>query len=259
MTDPEESPRDPTSRPTSHPSSHRTMGKGPIIGSVTVHSAAILLAWWMAAVSPLVPDFITYEIELISPPAAEFGEQTTPPPPEDLVIETPFEPEPEPEEEIPPVTVEDDTPAEETPQAEVPAPPPDVEVVEDPGPPTSQDPDPDVETPGEDLNVRIEGLRRDYPAYYNNIISEMDRCIRWRGAEDLEAKVYFVINRDGSVSGVDILEPSRSIAFDIQAMSAAECAGRPNGLGPLPEALGFDRLRVGFTITHQARRGSDTE
>jgi outer membrane biosynthesis protein TonB len=234
------------------------MEKGPIIGSVTVHSAAIFLAWWLAAVPPQVADFVTYEIELISPPAAEFGEQTTPPPPEDLVIETPFDPVPEPEEEIPPVTVEDDTPAEETPEPEVTAPPPDVEVVDDQRPVTSPDPAPDVETPGEDLNVRMEGLRRDYPAYYNNIIRQMDRCIRWRGDEDMQAKVYFVINRDGSVSGVDILEPSRSIAFDIQAMSAAECAGRPNSLGRLPEALGFDRLRVSFTITHQARRGSDS-
>ncbi len=156
------------------------------------------------------------------------------------------------------MTVEEETPAEETPRPEAPAPPPEVEVVDDPGPPTSPDPDPDVETPGEDLNVRMEGLRRDYPEYYDNIIRQMDRCIRWRGDEDLRAKVYFVINRDGSVSAVDILEPSRSIAFDIQAMGAAECAGRPNRLGPLPDALGFDQLRVGFTITHQARRGSDS-
>ena len=250
MTGPETDPRQP---------SRRAMGKGPVIGSVAVHSVAILLAWLAAASSPEVPDFVLIEIEFISPPAAELGDETTPPPPEELVIETPLDPVPEPQEEIPPVTVEEETPVEETPRPEETAPPPDVEVVEDLGPTTSPDPDPDVETPGEDLNVRMEGLRRDYPEYYNNIIRQMDRCIRWRGNEDLHAQVYFVINRDGSVSGVDILEPSRSIAYDIQAMEAAECAGRPGRLGSLPETLSFDRLEVKFNIDHQARPGSDSE
>jgi len=203
------------------------------------------------------PDFVVFEIELISPPAAELGERT-PPPPEELVIETPFDPVPEPQEETPPAVIEEEPPAEEPPQPEETAAPPDVEPVVDPIAPTSPDPDPDVETPGEDLNVRMAGIRRDYPEYYNNIIRQMQRCFRWRGEEDLRATVYFVIDRDGSVSEVDILESSRSIAFDIEAMGAAECAGRPNSLGRLPEALGFDRLGVGFTITNQARPGSDS-
>ena len=75
----------------------------------------------------------------------------------------------------------------------------------------------------------------------------------------MRAKVYFVINRDGSVSEVDIVESSRSIAFDIEAMGAAECAGSRGRLGPLPEALPFDRLPVNFTFTPRARPGSDSE
>ena len=166
---------------------------------------------------------------------------------------------PEVEQPDPPVTVEDDTPAEGTPEPEVTAPPPDVEVVDDQGPVTSPDPDPDVETPGEDLNVRMAGIRRDYPEYYNNIIRQMQRCFRWRGEEDLRATVYFVIDRDGSVSEVDILESSRSIAFDIEAMGAAECAGSRNRLGPLPEALPFDRLPILFKFDPRAGRGLDSE
>ena len=118
--------------------------------------------------------------------------------------------------------VEEEAPAEEPPQPEETVAPPDVEPVEDPAPPASPDPDPDVETPGEDLNVRMEGVRRDYPEYYNNIIRQMQRCFRWRGDEDLRATVYFVIDQDGSVANVDILESSGSIAFDIEAMGAAE-------------------------------------
>ena len=252
MTDPEAPEAAPRRQP------RQTVGKGPVVGSVFVHTSAIFLAWWASAAPAQVPDFVAFEIELISPPAAELGERTTPPP-EELVIETPLDPVPEPQEEIPPAVIEEEAPADEPPTPEETVAPPDVELVDDPEPPTSPNPDPDVETPGEDLNVRLEGLRRDYPVYYENIIRQMQRCFRWRGEEDLRAKVYFVINRDGSVSEVDILESSRSIAFDIEAMGAAECAGDRGRLGPLPEALPFDRLPVSFTFSPQARRGSDSE
>ena len=236
---------------------HQTVGKGPVIGSAMVHTAAIFLAWWTSAVPHEVPDFVVFEIELISPSAAELGERTTPPP-EELVIETPLDRVPEPQEEAPAV-IEEEAPAEEPPQPEETVVPPDVEPVEDPEPPTSPNPDPDVETPGEDLNVRMEGIRRDYPEYYNNVIRQMQRCFRWRGEEDLRATVYFVINRDGSVDEVDILESSRSIAFDIEAMGAAECAGSRDRLGPLPEALPFDRLPILFKFDPQSGRGSNDE
>ena len=251
MTDPEAPEAAPRRQP------RQTVGKGPVVGSVFVHTSAIFLAWWASAAPAQVPDFVAFEIELISPPAAELGERTTPPP-EELVIETPLDPVPEPQEAIPPAVIEEEAPADEPPTPEETVAPPDVELVDDPEPPTSPDPDPDVETPGEDLNVRLEGLRRDYPVYYENIIRQMQRCFRWRGEEDLRAKVYFVINRDGSVSEVDILESSRSIAFDIEAMGAAECAGDRGRLGPLPEALPFDRLPVSFTFSPRAGRGSDS-
>ena len=251
MTDPEAPEAAPRRQP------RQTVGKGPVVGSVFVHTSAIFLAWWASAAPAQVPDFVAFEIELISPPAAELGERTTPPP-EELVIETPLDPVPEPQEEIPPAVIEEEAPADEPPTPEETVAPPDVELVDDPEPPTSPNPDPDVETPGEDLNVRLEGLRRDYPVYYENIIRQIQRCFRWRGEEDLRAKVYFVINRDGSVSEVDILESSRSIAFDIEAMGAAECAGDRGRLGPLPEALPFDRLPVSFTFSPRAGRGSDS-
>lgn len=233
----------------------QSIGKGPVMGSAVIHGVAIFLAWWTAAVSSATPEFLVFEIELISPPAAELGEPTPPPPPEELVIETPLDPLPEPPEETPPVVPEEPV-TDEPPRPEGTPATPDVEPVADPVAPTSPDPDPDVETPGEDLNVRMEGIRRDYPEYYNNIIRQMQRCFRWRGDENLHAAVYFVINRDGSVSEVDILESSRSIAFDIEAMGAAECAGSRNRLGPLPDDLPFDRLPVRFEFDPRSGRRS---
>ena len=258
MTVPEEAPR---REPRAERQPRQTVGKGPVLGSAFIHIVAIFLAWWTSAATPPVPDFITFEIELISPPAAELGEQT-PPPPEELVIETPLDPVPEPLEEIAPTVIEEELP-EETPVEEPPVPeqtvtPPDVELVDDVEPAASPDPDPDVETPGEQLNIRMAGVQRDYPVYYNNILRQMERCFRWRGADDLRARVYFVINRDGSVSDVDILEPSRSITFDIEAMGAAECAGRPGRLGPLPDELPFDRFPVVFYFEPRSGRDADS-
>lgn len=209
-----------------------------------IHCLAIGLAWWTTAIERDVPNFIVYEIELVSPPAAELGDPN-PPPPEELVIETPEEVFPEPQEEEPPPVIEDDPPPREDPKPEEMAAPPEPEE-EDPAPATSPDPDPEVETPGEDLNVRMEGVRRDYPEYYNNIIRQMQRCFRWRGADVYSASVYFVINRDGTVSGIDVLVSSKNTPFDIEAMGAAECAGNRGRLGPLPEELPFEQLPVRF-------------
>ena len=86
---------------------HQAVGKGPVIGSAIVHTAAIFLAWGTSAATSEIPDFVVFEIELISPPAAELGERT-PPPPEELVIETPLDPVPEPQEETPPVVIEEE-------------------------------------------------------------------------------------------------------------------------------------------------------
>ena len=237
---------------------HDPVGKGPVLGSALVHGLAIFLAWWTSAMGGReVPNFIVYEIELVSPPAAELGDPT-PPPPEELVIETPEEVVPEPQEETLPPVVEDEPPAEEDPRPEEVTTPPEPDAV-DPVPATSPDPDPDVETPGEDLNVRMEGVRRDYPEYYNNIIRQMRRCFRWRGADDLRASIYFIINRDGTVSGIDVLESSNNTPFDIEAMGAAECAGSRARLGPLPEDLPFDRLPVVFIFTPRIGSGTDLD
>ena len=232
---------------------HERVGKGPVAGSVLIHCMAIFLAWWTSAIEREVPNFIVYEIELVSPPAAELGDPT-PPPPQELVVETPEEAAPEPQEEEPPPVIEEaDPPPREQPRPEEMAAPPEPD--EDPTPAMSPDPDPDVETPGEDLNVRMEGLRLDYPVYYENIIRQMQRCFRWRGSDDYRASIYFVINRDGSVSGIDVLESSGNTAFDIEAMGAAECAGSRARLGPLPEELPVNRLPIVFKFDPKSGRG----
>jgi len=227
-----------------HPSDRLSMA-----GSVAVHTVVILLAWWssVAARPPLV--FESYEIELVSPPTTQVAEEIQPAQ-EELVVERP-DPEPPVEQEEAPVTQPDPPPPDPTPEAarDDPEPPP-PEPEEEAQPATTQDP-PEEATreSGEDINVRIEGLRRDYPAYYDNIIRQIQRCFagRWRGQGSWETTVYFVIGVDGTATGLDFVTRSGNTSFDFEAMGAVECAGRGR-FGALPDDLPYERLPIQFTF-----------
>lgn len=242
------------------------MSSGPdrtaVLLSAAVHFLLFLLVWWTETVRPSPVEFVAYDIELVSPPSPVEGE---PDAREELAVETPEEsrPEPEPETETPaPPEPEDEEeaepeeepepepeetePEEEEPQPQPETPPP--EPAEEEAEPGVAEPDPEAETSGEDIDVRIEGLRRDYPAYYENIIRQINRCFRWRGAQDLTATVRFHIRRDGTVSDLSVVEPSGDFQFDFEAMGAVECAGSGGRLGALPEDLPFDRLPIEFTF-----------
>jgi len=211
--------------------------------------------------------FETFAINLVSPPpAVEAPVQQPEPPREELVVERPVEtaPQPEPTPPPPPQPRAEPTPAppprqpEPTPQPR-PEPPP--QRTPPPPPPPEPDPTPTrepVQGPdaqpsrqgGENIMVRMEGLRRDYPEYYNNIVRQITRCYpppapgsRW------QATVYFVISRNGSVAETRVVTQSGSAAFDLDALGAVECAGRNERFGPLPADLPFDRLPIQFTFS----------
>jgi outer membrane biosynthesis protein TonB len=248
------------------------VGRAPFVRSAVVHLVAIILAWWAQTSHAAPVDFQAIEVMLISPPPATAAEVTEPAREEELVVETPDpqppEPEPEPEEEPPPPVVEDEPEPEEVVE----------EVVEEdpePEPPPADDPPAEVTTPdpdlpeeeattdepadvaeesGDDLNVRIEGLRRDYPAYYNNIIRQMRRCFRWRGQGNPTTVMRFVVERDGTVPdrSIEIVQPSGNVEFDFEMMGTVECAsGR---LGALPEDFPYDQLPVQFSFSPDAVR-----
>ena len=189
-------------------------------------------------------EFIAYEIELVSPPPAEQAEEeefAT----EEVVIEQPepepVPPEPEPEEEE--VAVE-----EPAPEPEPSEPPPEVDEEEVSGVTTEEPPEEEPAETGEDLNVRLEGLRRDYPEYYNNIIRQIQRCFRPpSGGGGFETTVVFTVGRDGLARDIDFSTRSGNIAFDLQAMGAVECAGQGN-FGQLPQDYLYDAVRVNFAF-----------
>ncbi|MGI9628861.1 MAG: TonB C-terminal domain-containing protein [Longimicrobiales bacterium] len=226
------------------------LGSGSLVTSLGVHGLALFALWGFEELKPAPTVYETIAVRLVSaPPAtAPEPEDQPPAPEEELVVETPEEPEPEPEpEEEAPVIPEEVEPE------------PEPEVVPEETPPTEEAPP--TETPpapaeeaesrdegGEDLNVRLEGLRRDYPAYYGNIIRQMRRCFQPTQRENLETTVRFLIHRDGRTSGFETVQSSGSFAFDVEAQGAVECAGGPNRIGPLPEDFPWDALPIEFTF-----------
>jgi hypothetical protein len=112
-----------------------------------------------------------------------------------------------------------------------------------------EEPEEEAEETGEALNVRIEGLRRDYPEYYNNIIRQIQRCLRWQGGGNWRTIVFFYIERDGAATGLDFVSRSGSTSFDFDAMGAVDCAGQNGRFGPLPDDLPYERFPVQFSFT----------
>ncbi|MDA0328539.1 MAG: TonB C-terminal domain-containing protein [Gemmatimonadetes bacterium] len=218
--------------------------------SIIAHFMLFALGWASTTYDPPQMEFITYEIELVSPPPARQAEvpvRAT----ERLVVERPepepTPPEPEVEEIIPvqapdpvpdPPPVERDKPTEEQPPevAE------EVMVAAAPDPPREE-----PEATGEGLNIRIKGLRRDYPEYYNNIIRQIQRCFRWQGGGGWETTVRFSISRSGNAEGIEFERRSGNTAFDFEAMGAVDCAGQGR-FGELPENLPYDLFPVRFSF-----------
>ena len=213
------------------------------LGSLLVHAVGVALFWAAAAQREPLPDFVSYQIDLVSLPevVADPGSPLVEAPP---ATEDVPPPAPTPEEVTAIPELEPEKPAPESPP-DRPAPPQ----------PTATRP-PDAETGAKSsdaINIRIEGLRRDYPAYYDNIILQIRRCFRWAGQGTPETEVYFVIIEDGSVSDVRFVRQSGNPSFDYEALGAVECAAQPGHFGPLPDDLPFDRLPIRFKF----RPGND--
>ncbi len=214
--------------------------------SLAIHVVAfVLLIWVIPALRPEPIVFEAVEIRVVSAPpiAAPEPEEDVPPvPEEELVVETPEDPA---EEEEAPIPAEEEPPPpepEETPPAaEEPAPAESEETEEDEG--------------GQNIDVRMEGLKRDYPAYYDNIIRQIERCFRPPEAGNRLAVIQFMIQEDGSITDIGVARSSNSFVFDRAAEGAIECAGRPGRLGPLPDGYPWEVLPVQFRF----RPGSDGE
>jgi protein TonB len=101
--------------------------------------------------------------------------------------------------------------------------------------------------------IRTEGVEFPFPGYLHNLVAQVYR--QWRPPPSnalLEAEVFFLVHRDGSVSGLEFIRRSGSFAFDLEAQGAIEAAARADAFGPLPEGYGPDLLPVSFFFNPRA-------
>ena len=218
-----------------------------LLGSAGIHAAAVVLALLSTFLRPEPLVFEAIAVEIVSMPDVQEPE---PGAPDELVVETPDPTPPEPE------PTEPDPVVEPEPEPRQPEPTPEPEPKPEPPKPTPPKPTPPKPTPtpepkemtGEDIDVHMEGLQRDFPEYYGNIVRQIRRCFRPPANARGEAVVQFFINRDGRASDLDLVTSSGSYALDLEARGAVECAGQGR-FGPLPEDMSFDRLPVRFRFT----------
>jgi len=207
----------------------RALPPGAVLASAALHAAVGVV--FVVASASFVPPLPaqTFRVRLVAAadekaperldpkPAAVAEEENRPPPPQPAPRRKPETPTPTVVEEKPPVLEPSKEPARAPDKGE------------------------------EAVNVQLEGATFAYPEYLQNIIRQVHRY--WRrpaGVRTLRAEVWFVIERDGSVSDIDWIRRSGDATFDLEARGAVEAAGRTGAFGPLPEAYPRDHLRVSF-------------
>jgi outer membrane biosynthesis protein TonB len=212
--------------------------RSALVGSVVFHvillGALVVGAVWQRVREP---EFVAYRVKLISPPPQVRAEQPTPVrTPEPRIVRPP---EPERRVETPRPTQPEVKRPERTPVADTTPKP------KEPEPVAGAKPDPES-TGGADVNVNIEGQEFPFPDYLDNIILQINRYFRWEGSGSPTATVSFYINRDGSAGGIGLVERSRDLKFNFEAMAAIEQAGKRGAFGALPDGWVPDRLWVRY-------------
>ena len=110
-------------------------------------------------------------------------------------------------------------------------------------------------TKGADVaNVRTDGIAFPYPGYLNNIVRQI--ALNWsprRVSAALVTELKFMIRRDGTVAGVEVVKRSGDRLYDLDAMGAIEVVGTSKGFGALPSGWPDDVLVVYFTFDYALR------
>ena len=95
--------------------------------------------------------------------------------------------------------------------------------------------------------IKTEGIDFPYPGYLTNIVRQIALNFAPKGnVGALRAEVFFMIGRDGKVSGFKFLSRSGNFAFDLEAQGAVDAAWR--GFGPLPAGYTDDVLPIVFSF-----------
>ncbi|MDQ3698649.1 MAG: TonB C-terminal domain-containing protein, partial [Gemmatimonadota bacterium] len=97
-------------------------------------------------------------------------------------------------------------------------------------------------------NVRTEGIEFPYPGYLQNIVRQIALRFKPPQCAVCRAEVRFLIQRDGSVTEIQVAQRSGMFAFDLEARAAIEAAGNQLAFGPLPTGFPDDALTIRFSF-----------
>jgi protein TonB len=110
-------------------------------------------------------------------------------------------------------------------------------------------------TKGADVaNVRTDGIAFPYPGYLSNIVRQI--ALNWsprKVSAALVTELKFMIRRDGTVVGIEVVKRSGDRLYDLDAMGAIEAVGATRSFGALPSGWADDVLVVYFTFDYALR------
>lgn len=110
-------------------------------------------------------------------------------------------------------------------------------------------------TKGADVaNVRTDGIAFPYPGYLSNIVRQI--ALNWsprKVSAALVTELKFMIRRDGTVVGIEVVKRSGDRLYDLDAMGAIEVVGSTRSFGALPSGWADDVLVVYFTFDYALR------
>ena len=102
--------------------------------------------------------------------------------------------------------------------------------------------------------MRTPGIEFPFPGYLTNIVRQI--TLNWtprRTSAALVTEVKFMIRRDGSVAGIEVVRSSGDAFYNADAMGAIEAVGANRGFGALPAGWSDDVLVVYFTFDYALR------
>lgn len=103
-------------------------------------------------------------------------------------------------------------------------------------------------------NVRTDGIVFPFPGYLSNVVRQI--ALNWsprRVSAALITEVKFLIRRDGSVAGIEVVKSSGDRLYDLDGVGAIEAVGSTRSFGPLPTGWSDDVLVVYFTFDYALR------
>lgn len=214
----------------------------PLTGSIALH-AVLIGAFVVLRPPPPPPSAPVYRVDLVAAPAGERAAGVVKPPtPEPPAAAPPVRPKPTPHEMPAPPTAK----------------PPKKAVTSEATPTSPTEAKPDTKPPttagggetggrGTDVvTVNTGGIDFPYPGYLENIVRQIALRFQTSSRGALHAEVFFIINRDGSVKGISIVQRSGAYSFDADAQGAVEAAANAKAFGPLPSGYTEGSLPVTF-------------